>query len=267
MTPLNIGVFLLSLAGFVALAAGMSKHAKHLLRRELPPAVSRLLRALGWLLLAAALAIGIRQWHADVGLVTWLGWLTVAGLLLVFYLPRWPWQPVTKAAKPRPEKPYTPAPRSSRHVALGALLLAAPLVLFTWQLIITPERPLLRDDALHGQIGPWTFSLAEQDKHAPEIVALGVPLKTFVIRFCDACQRDIRQASLKIRQPHNTSAAGNAFAGRGTDKRAEIPVPRAASQQDGLWLTVEGTDGSVHQQRFAIERLSPALARFIEEQP
>ena len=143
MTPLNIAVFLLSLAGFVALAAGMSKHAKHLLRRELPPAVSRLLRALGWLLLAAALAIGIRQWHADVGLVTWLGWLTVAGLLLVFYLPRWPWQPVTKAAKPRPEKPYTPVPRSSRHVALGALLLAAPLVLFTWQLITTPERPLL----------------------------------------------------------------------------------------------------------------------------
>ena len=80
MTPLNIGVFLLSLAGFVALAAGMSKHAKHLLRRELPPAVSRLLRALGWLLLAAALAIGIRQWHADVGLVTWLGWLPVVSM-------------------------------------------------------------------------------------------------------------------------------------------------------------------------------------------
>ena len=62
-------------------------------------------------------------------------------------------------------------------------------------------------------------------------------------------------------------AAGNAFGGRGTDKRVEIPIPRAASIQDGLWLTVEGNDGSVHQQRFAIERLSPALARFIEEQP
>ena len=124
------------------------------------------------------------------------------------------------------------------RVAFIAGLLAAPLVLFTWQLITTPERPLLRDDALHGQIGPCTFSLAEQDKHAPEIVALGVPLKTFVIRFCDACQRDIRQASLKIRQPHNTSVAGNAFAGRGTDKRVEIPVPRAASH--GGLLSVSG---------------------------
>ena len=88
MTSLNIAVFLLSLAGFVALAAGMAKHAKHLLRRELPNAVSRLLRALGWLLLAAALAVGIKQWHTDVGLVTWLGWLAVAGPLLVFSLPR-----------------------------------------------------------------------------------------------------------------------------------------------------------------------------------
>lgn len=267
MTSLNIAVFLLSLAGFVALAAGMSKHAKHLLRRELSNAVSRLLRALGWLLLAAALAVGIKQWHTDVGLVTWLGWLTVAGLLLVFSLPRWPWQPITRAAKPRPETPDAPAPRSSRQVALGALLLTAPLAVFAWQLITTPEQPLLREDALHGQIGPWTFSLAEQDQHAPEIVALEVPLKTFVIRFCDACQRDIRLASLKVRQPHNPSAAGNAFGGRGTEKRVEIPIPRAASIQDGLWLTVEGNDGSVHQQRFAIERLSPALARFIEEQP
>ena len=267
MTPLNLGVFLLSLVGFVALAAGMPKHAKHLIQRELSPTVSRLLRTLGWLLLAAALAIGIKQWHTDVGLVTWLGWLTVAGLLLGFYLPLWPWQPVTKTTKPRPEKADTPVPRSSGQVTSAALLLAAPLVLFTWQLVITPAQPLLREDALHGQIGPWTFTLAEQDKHAPEIVALDVPLKTFVIRFCDACQRDIRLASLKIRQPHNANAAGNAFAGRGTDKLVEIPVPRAASKRDGLWLTVEGTDGSVHQQRFAIERLSPALARFIEKQP
>jgi len=107
--------------------------------------------------------------------------------------------------------------------------------------------------------------LAEKDQQSPEIVALDVPLKAFVIRFCDGCDRDIRMAYLKVRKPHSLRAAGNAFEGRGREKTAEIPLPRAATLDDGLWLTVEATNGEVYHQRFDIQHLSPAMARFIRE--
>ena len=131
---------------------------------------------------------------------------------------------------------------------------------------------LLREDAVHGEIGPWTFTLAEKDQKPPEFVALDVPLKAFVIRFCDGCERDIRMAYLKVREPRffpgaggSLRTAGNAFEGRGREKTAEIPLPRMATLGDGLWLTVEATNGEVYHQRFDIQRLSPTLAQFIQE--
>ncbi|WVM89613.1 hypothetical protein UMZ34_03555 [Halopseudomonas pachastrellae] len=74
------------------------------------------------------------------------------------------------------------------------------------------------------------------------LLALGVPLTALTASQLPwgVWQADLRTATEE--QSRLTladgGAAGNAFAGRGTDKRVEIPVPRAASQQDGLWLTV-----------------------------
>jgi len=287
VTGLNIVVFVASILGFTGLALAMPKHSKAVFQQPLSDTCRQLLRLAGWLLLAVALALGIARWRFDIGTVTWLGWLSVAGLALVFVLSR-------RAAKPesRPKNKnssFTQPPErqsgsadsesadtvpsfSTQHTVFVAAALLIPLVWFVGQLLTTPIKPLLREDAVHGEIGPWTFTLAEKDQKPPEFVALDVPLKAFVIRFCDGCERDIRMAYLKVREPRffpgaggSLRTAGNAFEGRGREKTAEIPLPRMATLGDGLWLTVEATNGEVYHQRFDIQRLSPTLAQFIQE--
>ncbi|WP_022962618.1 DUF3325 domain-containing protein [Halopseudomonas pelagia] len=278
MTWMSLSVFTTSLAGFVALALAMPKHSKHLISKALPDSRRFLLRILGWCLLAVALGLAIAQWQFAMGSVVWFGWLSVAGLGLVFYLPKWPWQPQTRPSSPRREKlrngdavAAPPAIRSRRATLLRAGFTAAALLLplsaFTWQLLGAPQAPLLREDAIHGQIGPWAFSLAEKDQKPPEIVAMGVPLKAFVIRFCEGCDQDIRTAYLKVRKPRSLRAAGTSFDGRGREKTAIISLPDAISLNDGIWLTVESKNGEVHYQQFDIQRVSPAIASFLLARP
>lgn len=265
MTLINITVFSSALLGFIALALAMPKHSKAILRRPLSTQQNRLLRLGGWLLLAVALCLGIAQWHAGIGTATWLGWLTVAGVALVFSLPKWATPPrQRKASRPPPgEQPANTAPRRNPLLLIALLLL--PACAFSWQLLNTPDKPLLRKDAVSGEIGPWSFTLAEKDQRRPEIVAMDVPLKAFTIRFCDGCDAQIRMAYLKIRQPRSSRALGNAFEGRGAEKTAEIPIPRAAVLSDGIWLTVESNNGEIYQREFPVKQLSPALASFIGE--
>ena len=281
MTMFNIAVFLSGLLGFAGLALAMPKHSKAVFQRPLPHAWRRLLRTGGWVFLALALALSIYCWHVDIGTVTWLGWLSLAGLVLVFVFPRWslPNKTITGSLRDGPirepgsdgradtdtSSTWRRLPATRTVFAAAALLI--PLVWFSGQLLSTPKKPLLRDDAIHGQVGPWRFTLAEKQQEPPDIVALDVPLKAFVIRFCENCEREIRMVYLKVRKPHSLRAAGNAFEGRGPEKTAEIPVPRAATVDDGLWLTVEATNGEVYYQQFDIDRLSPSLARFIQERP
>jgi uncharacterized protein DUF3325 len=276
MTLLHLAVLTFALLGFIALAVAMPRHGKHLLQRALPPMAARMVRITGWLLLAIALAIGISQWRFSIGTVTWLGWLSLAGVALVFYLPLWPWQPVKRqrpARKPRPNtntvgwvecNETQQTQNRSISYALASLVLLLPLAAFSWQLAATPQKPLMRNDALQGRIGPWTFVIAEAERKAPEIVALDVPLKEFVIRFCESCNAEIRQAYFKVRKPRSLRAAGNAFSGQ-QERHVEIPIPAAAALDDGLWLTVESNDGDVYHHQVAIENLSPSLAAFIKE--
>jgi len=271
MTVLHAVIFVIGFLGFMCLAVAMPKHSKHLLRRELSPPLRRIIRVAGWLLIGTALTLGIYGWRLGIGMVTWLGGLSVAGVLLVFFMPRWPWQPDTakrpeKIKRKTTSKPdsATIAPRLSpvQLVAITVALLI-PAASFAWQLMSTPQKPLLRDDAVHSEIGEWSFVIAEKDLKAPDLVAFDVPVKQFSIRFCDGCEREIRAAYLKIRQPRSVKTAGNGFGGRGLEKTADITIPRAAKLDDGIWLTVEGTDGAVFQQAFGIAQLSPALADFI----
>lgn len=273
MTMLHPALLLVTLAGFVALALAMPRHSKHLLRRTLSPQVARLAKLAGWGLLVVALALAIAQWRFSIGSVTWFGWLSLAGLALVFALPRWPWQPV-KPQRPARKKaqgtnriPLVPAPTKAGPLTIAGatLVIALPITVFAWQLANTGQKPLMREDSLNGTIGPWQFVIAEKEQQPPEILALDVPLKQFVIRFCDRCQGEIRQTWLKMREPRSTAAVGNAFFGRGEEKTVQIPIPAAATLEDGLWLTVEGNDGRFHHQRLSIERLSPSLATFIKE--
>ncbi|CAA0119578.1 DUF3325 domain-containing protein [Zhongshania aliphaticivorans] len=276
MTTTNIAIFIFSLFGFAALAMAMTRHSKLVFGKALPANQRGVLRIGGWLLLAIALGLGIYQWQFDVGTVAWLGWLSIAGLLVVFNLSRKQKPHKTPHANPKKHNTESndgiavsagitarrlPVP----YAALAAAALLIPLASFGWQLASTPKKALLRDDAVHGKIGPWSFSLAEKDQDAPELVAMDIPLKQFVIRFCDNCETQIRMAYFKVRKPHALRAAGNAFEGRGTEKTAEIPIPAAATETDDLWLTVEAKNGEVYTQEFAIPRLSPALNQFIKD--
>lgn len=270
---MNLLLLTSGLAGFFCLAAAMSRHSAQLLRYTPSATTRHRLRISGWLLLTASFTLAVMHWHANIGPVVWLGWLTIAGLLLTFSMPYWPGQPAPKKRSRQKTAPQVSSPAANadtRHslpqTVCFSIAMLLPLTLFSWQLLTAPEKPLLRNDAIHGSIGPWTFSMAEKDRKAPEIAALGVPLKIFTIRFCDTCNADIRMAYLKIRQPRSTQAAGNAFTGRGPEKTVEIPIPAAATEDDRLWLTVEAKNGAIYQQAFNIRHASPALARFIREQ-
>lgn len=273
MTVVHIAVLVLSLAGFMGLALAMPRHGKQVWNAALSDSRRRLLRTGGWLLLAIALALGIAQWRFDVGTVTWLGWLTLAGIGLVLWLsqPRRADASASKVQRRQRDKGEmaarllgtTPGRPTPGRIALATTVLLLPMAGFAWQLLATPEKPLMRDDAIQSQIGPWSFTLAEKDHKPPEIAALDVPLKQFVIRFCEGCDADIRMAYLKVRKPRSLRAAGHAFEGRGSEKTAEIPLPLASTLEDGLWLTVESNSGDVYHQQFDIQQLSPALAGFI----
>ena len=88
----TLATLLLSLAGFAALAASMTKHHRDLFGMAPPRGRKRALTASGWLLLAAALFPAIKDQGVSVGIVLWLGVTTVAALgaaLLLTYRALW----------------------------------------------------------------------------------------------------------------------------------------------------------------------------------
>jgi hypothetical protein len=270
---LQLSVLLLGLGGFAALALAMEKHSKHLLRRVLAARWRRVVRVAGWLLLALALALSMRGLGAGIGFVVWLGWLSVAALALVFYLPKWPWQPPAKARparRPREQAaevaalPVAARRHGGRWLAGG--LLVATFGVFAGGLIAAGPQPLLRDDALQGSVGPWTFTFAEADRNPPEIVDMGVPLKAYRMRFCDACDPAIRNAYLKVNKPRSMRASGMAFEGRDINRGVEIQLPANLTAESELWLTVVGKDGAVHQTHWRMAEVSPATVAWFEQQ-
>lgn len=76
----------LSYAGMAALCLGMDRHHRQVWAGT-APARQRLLRTLGWLLLAAAIWPCIRAWGGSVGVVIWFGLISAAALVLVLLLP------------------------------------------------------------------------------------------------------------------------------------------------------------------------------------
>jgi hypothetical protein len=93
----------LAFAGMVALSFAMDRHFEQLTRRrETPRPLRALLRVLGSLLIAAALAPCLLAWGASVGTVVWLCLLSAGALgvtVLLSCLPRR--APVRPASPPR----------------------------------------------------------------------------------------------------------------------------------------------------------------------
>lgn len=277
MTATHIGILIISLAAFAALAFATERHGVHLLGK-LPAATwQRGARIAGWVLLAVALVLGVGYLGTSIGITLWLGWLSIAALALVFYLPKWPWQP---AARKTPAR-KTPArdaaagaeaeaaaattwARVRRPLAL-ALLVATPVV-FTGFFLAVEAKPLERSDVIRGQVGPWTYALAESDRDPPELVDMNVPLKAFTVRFCEACDLQIRGAYLKVNQPRSMRATGMGLEGARWNRRVEIQLPSNLTATSELWMTVVGKDGSVHQVSWPMSRVSPATVAWFEQE-
>jgi Protein of unknown function (DUF3325) len=79
--------------GFALLALALRRHWEAVTgQRELPPALPRVLRALGSVGLAAGLGLALWRDGASFGSVLWVTLLAAAGLAMVFTLawrPRW----------------------------------------------------------------------------------------------------------------------------------------------------------------------------------
>jgi hypothetical protein len=264
MTVYYLSALLFSLAGFACLAITMEKHCRELTGRLLNTTQRKIMYWLGWCLLAVALSAGVAGWHWSIGPVLLFGSLTAAGILLVFMMPWWPLQPKHAPRKEKPLLPYPDRPMSKVTQGLLILVLVALpawVVLNAWKM---SEQAVLRADAIHGQIGPWTFVIAEENQDGPEFF-LGTPVKEFHLRFCEVCDSEIRAAYLKIRKPRSLRASGLAFHGARWTREVAISIPPAAALTDKIWLTVESKSGEIYHQAFDIQRLSPATARFIQE--
>jgi len=74
----HLGVQLLSLIAFGALALAMERHQEDVFGRALARGRTRALRAGGWLALAAALALAVRGQGWSLGLVAWSGHISAA---------------------------------------------------------------------------------------------------------------------------------------------------------------------------------------------
>jgi len=271
MSGVHLAMLALSFLGFVALAIATERHAKHLLRIVPAPQWRLAARVGGWLLLAAALALGVSGLvTAGVGIAIWTGWIALAAVALVFALPRWPWQPPVKASPERkPRKTAALAEdqtRRSPRTWIGWLLLAATSGTFAVAFARVETKPLQRDDAIHGKIGPWPFTFAETERDVPELVEMDVPMKAYRLRFCEACDDQILRVYLKVNRPRAMRASGVAFEGARWERTAEIQLPANLTATSELWLTVVGKDGRVHRTSWPMRAVSPATVDWFAKQ-
>lgn len=267
LTTTHLGILAVSLLAFLALALATERHAEHLLGRLPAPHWRMFARAAGWLLLAVSLSWGIAVLDVGVGITFWLGWLTVAALAMVFLFPYWPWQPPVREKPVRPPKagaaePAVPRKRKRRALAIGLLL--ATVAVFSIGLARVGKQPLKRPDAIQGQVGPWRFTFAQAHREPPEVMDMDVPMKEFRLRFCEACDNEIRQAYLKVNKPRSARAVGMAFMGQRWERRVEIPLPSTTQAESELWLTVVGKDGTAHQTALRMAQASPATVAWFE---
>ncbi|PEQ13566.1 hypothetical protein B2G71_04305 [Novosphingobium sp. PC22D] len=270
MSVTHLAIFVLSLLGFAGLAVGTERYAPQLVGFKPAKPARKAFWILGWLLLAVALVLAAQTLQtAAVGVTLWLGWLSLAGLSLVFLLPELPWQRSVKTAPRRaPRKATTnddKPVRKSRHW-IGLSLLAVTVAVCVVALLRVETMPLHRDDAIKGKVGPWSFTLAEIDRDPPEVMYLDVPLKAYRIRFCDACDLEILRAYLKVNEPRALRVSGMAFGGNGRDRDVEIQLPSNLTGDSELWLTAVGKDGSVHRTSWPMSRVSPASAAWFAQQ-
>jgi len=83
---MSIAAFCLAYAGFAALCLGMDRHYEMVFDRALPRRHRLPLRAFGWVALALSLCASAAVWGWSYGTVEWIGILSLAGLLLIWFV-------------------------------------------------------------------------------------------------------------------------------------------------------------------------------------
>ncbi|THF62613.1 DUF3325 domain-containing protein [Pseudothauera rhizosphaerae] len=267
----HLAVLALSLGGFALLALASEREGTVLLRRPASAAERRVFRWLGWPLLGLALALCAWGWLAHFGTVLWLGWLSVAAVVLVFTIAYWPWRK-KREFHGRPRKtaeiimpPAVASPWMGLTRGAGWFVLAAAPLAFGWQLWQAEPWPVLRADAVRGEIGPWRYRLAEEEREAPEVLASGAAVKHFVLRL-EGDELAVARAWLRVQPPRSLRTAGMAFDGNHGNREAMLVIPPSATAQDTFWLTVQGKNGQIYRAEIDMRRLSPATAAFVEGQ-
>lgn len=258
-------VFALSLAGFACLALTREREGATLLGRPPGPDLRRGLYVLGWPLLAVAWGVCMVNWQASFGTVLWFGWLTVAALGLVFAIAYWPWRrKATPAARHRVAVEQEIRLPWAVRSGLALALISIPLT-FGWQLWQAEPWPVLRADAVQGEIGAWRYRLVEEEREAPEVLSNGTAVKHFMLRL-EGDELAVAHAWLRVQPPRSLRTAGMAFEGSHGNREAMLVIPPSSTEQDAFWLTVQGKDGQVYQVEIPMRRLSPATAAFVEGQ-
>ncbi|TCM65226.1 uncharacterized protein DUF3325 [Acinetobacter calcoaceticus] len=72
--------------GLIHLACSMFKHQKQVFNRELSASQTRIAQYIGWLILVISLILAIWQRGTSVGISYWFGALTIAALIVAWFL-------------------------------------------------------------------------------------------------------------------------------------------------------------------------------------
>lgn len=138
-----LGMLLAAVAGFAALALGMERHARNVLGVAPSRGRRAVLRLVGWLLLAVALAIGLAGWSPTVGVVEWTAALTMATVpLIMLVMPRF--LPAPRAAVPQrvPLREAAPGRVGRAWRVICAFGLVALPVFMVWAYLQIPSAPV-----------------------------------------------------------------------------------------------------------------------------
>ncbi len=89
---MSLFAWVLSVAGMACLALSMPRHYSEVFSSTIKPSIMMSLRALGWALLAGALAPCVAVWGLSIGIVVWVSLQVPAVLVAVLLLATQPWQ-------------------------------------------------------------------------------------------------------------------------------------------------------------------------------
>ncbi|AGT08611.1 hypothetical protein [Paracoccus aminophilus] len=150
---------------------------------------------------------------------------------------------------------------------LGALIVVVPVAFFpsffNLAMMGSGKAGLGAREPSVVEVGPFPLRIAEFNTDAPIAQGVAGDRKVFGVALCTGCEDRIRAVYLRVGKPRSVRAAGAMFSGAPARLMGDVQIPGSAKLDDGLWLTVEEWDGSVHMGGISFETASPATAKWL----